>query len=136
MNFPAKAPGAASAAPLIYVVDDEPLIGELLHTALMHAGFRVRIFADPVVAAEAFEDADPKPDALATDLSMPKMDGLELIRQCRAIEPSIRTLLFSGHITFEMLSFEPLKPDRFLAKPFLPGRFVEEIHALLNPPPR
>lgn len=136
MSLPAKASGAAPTGSLIFVVDDEPLIGELLDIALTNAGFRVRVFSDPVAAAEAFADAEPKPAVLATDYSMPPMDGVELIRQCRAIDPSVRTLLFSGNITFEMLSFEQTKPERFLGKPFLPGRFVEEIRALLNTPPR
>ena len=134
MNLPATVPGAAPTGPLIFVVDDEPLIGELLNIALTNAGFRVRIFTDPAVAAEAFEEIHPKPAVLATDYTMPHMDGLELIRRCLAVEPSVRTLLFSGNITAEMYSFEQTKPQRFFAKPFTPSQFVEEVRALLQQP--
>lgn len=136
MSFSAKVSDAAPTGPLIYLVDDEPSICELLEIALTSAGYRVRVFTNPVLAAEAFEEADPKPVVLATDYSMPPMDGVELIRRCRASDPSVRTLLFSGNITFEMLNFQATKPERFLGKPFLLGRFVEEIRTLLNTPGR
>ena len=132
MTTAQKTVGAPAQFPLIFVVDDEPLICEVLDVALTQGGFRVRIFTDPQAAAEAFEDAVPKPDLLATDYMMPGMDGLELIRQCRATAPALRTLLFSGNLTLQMLTFEKVRPDKFINKPFVPSKFVEEVRLLLN----
>ena len=134
-NAPITA-GATAQSPLMFVVDDEPLLCEVLHIALTQGGFRVQIFTKPEAAAEAFEDAITKPDLLATDFAMPGMDGLELIRQCRANSPALRTILFSGNLTLEMLTFEKVRPDKFINKPFLPSKFVEEARLLLGGPGR
>lgn len=135
MSSSATAGVNETQSPLIFLVDDEPLICELLNLALTQAGNRVRVFTDPMSALEAFEDADPKPDCLATDYTMPMFDGLELIRRCLNISPKVRTLLFSGNLKLEMLNFQAVvKPERFMHKPFVPGQFVEEVRSLLASP--
>lgn len=96
----------------------------------------MQIFTNPQAAADAFEDAITKPNLLATDFAMPGMDGLELIRQCRVVSPALRTILFSGNLTLEMLTFEKVRPDKFINKPFIPSKFVEEVSLLLGGPGR
>ena len=136
MNNAPKNAGVTAQSPLIFVVDDEPLICEVLDISLRQAGFRVQIFTDPQNAAEAFEGADPKPDLLATDYTMPVMDGLELIHRCRATTPALRTILFSGILSALLLSSKPVRPDKFITKPFIPSKFVEEVRLLLGGPVR
>ena len=136
MSNAPKTAGVTAPSPLIFVVDDEPLICEVLDIALSQGGFRVQVFSNPQAAADAFEDAITKPDLLATDYAMPGMDGLELIRQCRANSPALRTVLFSGNLTLEMLTFEKVRPDKFINKPFLPSKFLEEVRLLLGGPDR
>ncbi|MBU6402909.1 MAG: response regulator, partial [Verrucomicrobia bacterium] len=60
--------------PLIYLVDDEPVILDLLARCLEKEGYRTESFADPVVAYAAFAAAEGKPDLLITDYTMPGMD--------------------------------------------------------------
>ncbi|GDY20103.1 hypothetical protein LBMAG56_14480 [Verrucomicrobiota bacterium] len=136
MSNAPKTAGVTPQSPLIFVVDDEPLICEVLEIALTQGGFRVQIFTNPQAAADAFEDAITKPNLLATDFAMPGMDGLELIRQCRVVSPALRTILFSGNLTLEMLTFEKVRPDKFINKPFIPSKFVEEVSLLLGGPGR
>ena len=112
-------------------VDDEPDICTILSITLKSAGFAVQTFGDPLAAADAFDEAQPKPAAVITDFTMPGMSGIELIAHCRASVPGLPAVLFSGLVTPEKLALEHVQPDVFIRKPFLPQKFAEEVKALL-----
>ncbi|HEX2328784.1 MAG TPA: response regulator, partial [Candidatus Angelobacter sp.] len=65
----------------ILVVDDETQISRVLKTMLSSQGYEVRTAADGEAGFEAVMDWHP--DLLITDLSMPKMNGVELSRAVR-----------------------------------------------------
>ena len=65
----------------ILVVDDEPQITRVLRTLLTAHGYDVRVANDGEGALEIARDWPP--DLMITDLSMHKMDGLELCRRFR-----------------------------------------------------
>src|ERR1051326_4980404 len=67
----------------ILVVDDEPQITRVLRRALEAEGFQVRIAADGKNAIDQFRAW--LPDLVITDLSMPRLDGLELCSRIRQI---------------------------------------------------
>jgi CheY-like chemotaxis protein len=83
----------------ILVVDDEPQITRVLRTLLMAHGYDVRVANDGEGALEIARDWPP--DLMITDLSMPKMDGIELCRQFRenSQSPSRRSGKRSAEIT-------------------------------------
>jgi two-component system, OmpR family, response regulator MprA len=66
----------------ILVVDDEPAVRESLKRSLRFEGYEVVVATD---GAEALERVrDDRPDALALDVLMPRVDGLETCRRLRA----------------------------------------------------
>ncbi len=67
----------------ILVVDDSQSIREAVSFALEEAGFNVKKACDGVDALAVFETAHF--DLLLTDFHMPEMNGLELIKQVRAL---------------------------------------------------
>lgn len=67
----------------VVVVDDDPQALASTSKIIEHAGFRVRSFTDPEVALDSIRLK--RPDAVITDLRMPKRSGLELVRLIRAI---------------------------------------------------
>ena len=73
--------------PLIYIVDDEPLLLDLAEASLAPGGFTVKKFTDPDEALKSFAKAKPKPDVLVTDYAMGKMNGVELLENCRKHRP-------------------------------------------------
>lgn len=76
----------------ILVVDDEPQIARVLRTSLTSCGYEVRTGDD---GCAGFNTArEWQPDLVITDISMPKMDGLELCRQLRA-ESSVPIIVLS-----------------------------------------
>jgi CheY-like chemotaxis protein len=118
----------ASPRPLIFAVDDEPLLLELAVMILQPLGCRVETFRDPLAAVRAFSLANPLPDLIVTDFAMHQMNGLDLIRDCRRIHPHQKILMVSGTVDESIYLDSPHKPDAFLAKPYS----ATELTALVN----
>lgn len=112
----------------IFVVDDEPMLLDLAMTVLEPLGFKVQTFRDPRKALAEYPTA--KPAVVVTDYAMGEMNGLDLVRECRRINPRQRTILLSGTVDENVFANAPIKPDRFLAKPYQIRDFVESILAL------
>lgn len=119
------------AAPLIYVVDDEAMIVTMVSAILEDEGYRLKLFRDPEAAFTSFKAAAPRPDLLVTDFAMGALNGLELIRRCRAIAPELRTVLISGSIDELDAEGALVKPDKFLAKPFQSRALAEAVRGVL-----
>jgi PAS domain S-box-containing protein len=94
-RVPALEPGQAAGA-LILLVDDEPAIRAILADTLRRQGFRVEAAEDGRAALARLE-RDREVDLLVTDLAMPEVDGVSLIRAARAIQPGLPALLITGH---------------------------------------
>ena len=59
----------------IFVVDDEPKIGNLFSNVLERDGYEVDTFMNPVKMLDALEDGK-KPDVVLADMMMPEMNGV------------------------------------------------------------
>ncbi|MBI3875984.1 MAG: response regulator [Verrucomicrobia bacterium] len=118
--------------PLIFVVDDEWMICEMVGMILEPAGYRLQLFSNPREAAEAFVNAPAKPDLLLTDFRMEQMNGMELIEQCKKLCPGLRTILFSGQVDENFVRTHGYKPDLFLRKPFYPAALINLVEGILT----
>jgi two-component system cell cycle sensor histidine kinase/response regulator CckA len=123
----------SSSNELIFIVDDEALLGQLAETVLSEPGFRTRTFLDPVDALRAVRDEGERPDLLVTDFVMGTMTGLELIEGCKACHPSLRTILLSGTVNETQVESYSIQPDIFIPKPYRVGAFVKSVIDLLRP---
>jgi signal transduction histidine kinase/ActR/RegA family two-component response regulator len=83
------------AAARILLVDDEDMVREVLARHLEDAGYRVMTAANGVDAV-AWLAGGMRVDALVTDLSMPGMDGLALIRAVRESHPELPVVVLTG----------------------------------------
>jgi two-component system response regulator MtrA len=124
---PAQAPKKARR--VVFVVDDEAMVAEVVSVVLAMEGFETRVFTSPVDAWEAFLSASEKPSVLITDYWMYPYDGLELIARCREAHPELRTVLYSGNVGSEAIQKMAMKPDAFLSKPFLPRELIQTVAA-------
>jgi signal transduction histidine kinase/ActR/RegA family two-component response regulator len=118
----------------VLVVDDEPDILRFVGTSLENAGFRV----DGVTSGEAAlsryfsQQGDPYRLVL-TDVRMPGIGGVELVRRLLERDPGVRVLFMSGHVSadftkqdFAQHSFE------MLTKPFRPDHLVRAVRANID----
>ncbi|HSG98403.1 MAG TPA: response regulator [candidate division Zixibacteria bacterium] len=79
----------------ILVVDDEPIMRDLLRRTLTLAGCRVTVAEDGLAALQQLERSAF--DVLITDIKMPRMDGLTLVREARKLDPCLPSLLITGY---------------------------------------
>jgi CheY-like chemotaxis protein len=115
----------------IFVVDDEVPLLELAKAVLGDMGYTVRTFTDPEQALREFETV--RPALVLTDYWMPRMSGMDLIRECRRLNPAQKAVLISGTVDGQVFANAAVQPDRFVAKPYdvaaLRGMVVEMLAA-------
>lgn len=77
-------------------IDDQQFIIDLIDNLLPNLNYRVTSFIDSEDALEEFRKNSDKYDLVLTDMTMPKMNGLKLIKEVQKIKPDIKTILCSG----------------------------------------
>lgn len=122
---------AETSPPLVYIVDDEPVLLELAGAILNHHGYSFKVFTNPIFALESFASAKPRPVLLITDYAMNPMNGLELADEFRRLEPRQKVLLISGTAGEEILGEASHPPDAFLAKPYQAEKFMDFVRGLV-----
>jgi DNA-binding response OmpR family regulator len=126
MNI-AKSQSASS--PTVFVVDDEPMLLELAEAILKPMGYQVRTFRNPELALREFSAAQP--DVVITDYAMGRMNGMDLIRECRRLNPRQKMILLSGTVDEHVFADAPVKPDQFLTKPYQVQELAERVRSLI-----
>jgi FixJ family two-component response regulator len=120
---------------IIAVVDDDPRVLESIENLLESADYSVRPYASAAALLESGCLAEI--DCLISDLDMPVMDGLELLRVVRAARPALPVILITGYP--EMLNrLPPTDPVyyRLFKKPLDGQELLTAIgDALRNPQP-
>ncbi len=100
----------------IYVVDDEAASREAVARALEKAGHAVTAFALPGDALRAIKASPPA--VLVSDLMMPEMDGLTLLREARAVDPDLAVVFITAFGTVDKaVAAMRAGADDFLQKP-------------------
>ena len=112
---------------MLLIVDDEPKLLDLLSRYLGRLGYQVETCGDATEALARFQ-AEPDRFSMAiTDLSLPSLNGEELIERLRQIRPGLPAIITSGY---------PYVPRGagigFLQKPFLPQMLVEAVENALK----
>jgi DNA-binding response OmpR family regulator len=89
----------------ILVVDDEPEVGEAIRRVLERAGVSGAVATSADLGLLALED--DQPDIVVTDVIMPKVHGLDLIKIVRERYPRVRVIAISGGGSFGPLAYKP-----------------------------
>ena len=118
-----------SGQPTVFVVDDEPMLLELAEAILKPMGYIVRTFRDPELALKEFASAYPA--VVITDYAMGRMSGMDLIRECRRLNPQQKMILLSGTVDEHVFADAPVKPDQFLTKPYQIQELAERVRSLI-----
>ena len=100
----------------ILLVDDEPGIRKVLSISLQDSGYDVHTAANGNDALQLFKKIDPP--IVLTDIKMPDMDGIELLRQIKKESPEAEVIMFTGHGDMD-LAIKSLKYEAtdFVTKP-------------------
>ena len=110
----------------VLVADDEPKIGQLLKQILASRNCSVRLAADGLDALSQFKEAPA--DVVVTDIKMPRLNGLELLRELKRLDPLINVVVITAFPSVEG-AVEAMKQGAcdFITKPF----DVVQIQAIL-----
>ncbi len=121
---------APSAKLTVFIVDDEPEIGQLLREAMSHFDMTGETFSTGSSMLAAL--ANESPDACIVDLGLPDMEGMALINEIRRIS-SVPIIVLSarGHSTDRVMGLE-LGADDYVVKPFDPREVVARIRSILR----
>jgi DNA-binding NtrC family response regulator len=89
----------ATSKKIVSIVDDEIDIAELFHYAISTSieGVSVITFNDPIIAIEHFTDNKKNYALVISDLRLPNLNGLELLKKVKQLNPSVRTILLSAY---------------------------------------
>jgi CheY-like chemotaxis protein len=104
---------------------------ELATVILEPLGYTLETFRGAESALLAFKAAEPLPALIITDYAMHEMTGMELVEACRQIQPRQKALLVSGTVGADIFRDGPVKPDRFLAKPYQSKQLIDAVESLL-----
>jgi CheY-like chemotaxis protein len=129
--------GAATAPPgrgeLVMLVDDEALVREATQRVLKANGYRVITAANGEEALRLFMRNRDDIQLVLTDMMMPVMDGVRLIRSLRTLEPSVKILATSGlEEAFSREELGALGLHEILAKPCEPVRLLRALRRALT----
>ena len=117
----------------ILFVDDEELILQIAQKALERYGYQVTPCSSPLLALETFRRTPDAFQLVITDLTMPKLTGVELSQKLLAIRPQLPIILctgFSENIT--QARAQELGIARFLIKPIRTQRLAQIIREVLD----
>ena len=119
---------------IVSIVDDE-----LDHTILFHDALCSRIkdisvvsFSDPVIALDHFTDNKETYALVISDLRIPRLSGLELLKKVKGLNPKVRTMLtsayeFENDKVFRQYMNQGIK-DEFIQKPMTMTCLCREVN--------
>ena len=121
--------------PRVLVVDDEAPVRDLIAKTLTMADYEVDTAEDGLAAIERLKTTDY--DLMFTDLRMPGMDGLSVIREARRMYPTLSVIIVTGYSTEDnAIEAINLGVCGYLTKPFrLPRILSVAARALGEPVP-
>jgi two-component system cell cycle sensor histidine kinase/response regulator CckA len=118
----------------ILVVEDEDGVRKLMCKTLKSYGYSVLDAANGVDACRVADEHEEAIDLVLTDLVMPKVGGLELVRRIRKSRPEVRVLYTSGY-TDGFVAQDGVQKElgsSFLQKPFAAADLARRVRELLS----
>ncbi|MGA9376257.1 MAG: response regulator transcription factor [Mycobacterium sp.] len=115
----------------VLVVDDEPVLAELVSMALRYEGWDIATAGDGATAIELARDNPP--DVVVLDVMLPDMSGLDVLRRLRELEPGLPLLLLTAKDSVEdRIAGLTAGGDDYVTKPFSIEEVVLRLRALLR----
>lgn len=120
---------------MVLLIDDEPLVLDLLHTALDDAGFSVVLANDDHEAFAALETADARNFAgLITDVNLRSgRTGWDVAKRARELCGALPVVYVTGDSEQDWIA-KGVPGSRVISKPFAAAQVVRALARLINEP--
>jgi DNA-binding response OmpR family regulator len=120
-----------TASQRILVIDDEPMVREVVARYLTEAGYEVETLADGDSARHAIRDATP--DLVVLDVMLPGRDGLAVLRDLRSEQQRLPVILLTARSDeSDRIQGLDIGADDYVAKPFSPRELVARVRSVLR----
>src|ERR1035437_3042092 len=131
MTWELRLPNAGKSRPRVCCGEGEAVIPQILARLLEFQGFEAVICNEPQEAVASFGDGDF--DVVITDIHMPGMDGLALMRALRERQPDLPVVVVTGHGTVDT-AIQALREGAtgMLMKPFTGAELLAEVRRALG----
>jgi DNA-binding NtrC family response regulator len=120
---------------IVLVVDDEPTIRRFARRVLTEHGFAVLEAENGAEALGLIHESSARLDVVVSDVVMPKLNGVQLLRQLAIMHPDLPVILMSGYAGPELAERGIQAPCSVLAKPFRPDQLVAEVRRCIRAQP-
>ena len=117
----------------VLMVDDSAAIRKMVEHTLVTAGYRVVTAEDGDIALDLAKSVDPF-ELVITDVNMPNMDGISLIRELRALDKyQFRPILVltTESSTEKKMEGKSAGATGWIVKPFVPDQLVDVVQKVL-----
>jgi two-component system C4-dicarboxylate transport response regulator DctD len=124
-------PAGHPAGPAVYLVEDDAMVRRAYAQALSLADIEVRAFANAQSALDAFDQ--DRPAVVVTDIQMPGMNGMDLMRTLRHKDADLPVVLVTGHGDVA-LAVDAMRDGAydFIEKPFSSEHLVATVRRALE----
>ncbi len=115
----------------ILIIDDEKHLLEVIKLGLEDEGYNVDGFYDPIKAVEKFDEKDY--DAIISDIRMPGMSGIEVLKYCKEQNPRVVVILITAYSSVES-AIESMKAGAsdYITKPFRMAELILRLSEALK----
>ena len=123
---------------LVLVVDDEENIRDTVRGMLIQQGYTVAVAEDGIDGISRYAVAQNEIKLIITDLDMPVMDGLTMIRVLKQMNPKLKVIVSSGMLRGKQLAgartaeLTALGVRSFLDKPYTGVQILQAVHSALE----
>lgn len=116
----------------VLIVDDAAFMRMMLKDILLKNGYEVAGEAQNGIKAVELYKSE-KPDVVTMDITMPEMDGIQAVKEIRAIDASAKIIMCSA-MGQQAMVMEAIKSGArdFVVKPFQPERVLESLKKVLG----
>ena len=117
----------------ILLVDDEESIRDFLAEILSEQGYKVLEATNGEEGLQVFNEYTDEIHLLISDITMPKMSGLELLKRLRELHPKLKALFISGNIENKIVGEQTINSNiSFLQKPFTYDSIISKVRIILD----
>jgi CheY-like chemotaxis protein len=127
--------GSREAAGKILLADDEESVLSVCTLMLSTIGFDVMTANDGREAVDLFSEHADEIACVLLDVTMPYLDGGQVLREIRQIRPEVKVILSSGYDEDDITArFNDLAPIGFIQKPYELATLEKRLHEVLSAP--
>lgn len=118
--------------PHLLIVDDQDGVRRYAARILRQDGFTVHEAADGAEALELIQSGTAPVELVVSDIIMPRLNGVELLRALAVSHPHIPVILMSAYAQAELAGMGVVSPCGVLPKPFPAERLIQEVRRCMG----